>query len=121
MSYISTDQEVGFRDAQRRALAYLDGGQVAHWPRKDLFQKNWLAAGRAGRSLLRRLLLRCRGDDHRESPHDFDRSTTVHEFLPYSDKVRWYIKVYFDDENDTMVVMSFHPSEGTTDEDLEGR
>ncbi|HEX9709969.1 MAG TPA: hypothetical protein VGB42_08415 [Candidatus Thermoplasmatota archaeon] len=67
-----------------------------------------------------RLLLRCRGTEHRESAHDFDAKTTVHEFYPEHEAVRWYVKVFFDDDLDIAVFMSVHPS-GGRNEDLEGR
>ena len=49
------------------------------------------------------------GDQHEESRHHFDSAVTVHEFSPEDGSIRWYIKVFFDDDRDVATFMSVHP------------
>lgn len=102
---------MGFRDVRIRLLLCLEEGRVAHWPRKDAYRKNWLLSGRLSMGHLRRLILRCQGDAHRVSPHDFDQVTDVHALLPWDGRQRWYLKFYFDDQANLVMFMSAHPVE----------
>ncbi len=115
---------MGFLDARRRLLDCLRSGDFGHWPRKDLFLKNWLAVGRVSEEEVIRLLVRCTGSQYRPGKQASPAGTTVHEFLPRDGDVRWHIKAYLDEDTDTAVIeavfMSVHPS-GDSHEDLEGR
>jgi hypothetical protein len=105
---------MGFLDARRRLLGCLRSGDFAHWHRKDLFLKNWLAAGRVSESEIIRLLDRCTGNQYRPGKQTSPVGTTVHEFLPWDGDVQWYIKAYLDEDTETAVIeavfMSVHPS-----------
>lgn len=101
---------MGFRNARARILDCLQEARIGHWPRRDSYRKNWLQAERISPADVRELLLRCNGTHYRASGHDFDKGTTVHEFTPDSGGVRWYIKVFFDEDLDLAVFMSVHPA-----------
>ncbi len=103
---------MGFKDARARLLDCLREDRIGHWPREDYLRKNWLLAGRMNSGQVLDLLLQCRADHYRSSPHDFEPGTTVHEFLPYDGPTRWNIKVFFDDDMGAAVFMSVQPSEG---------
>lgn len=101
---------MAFREARDRLIAALRDGRFEHEARQARQEKNLLAVGEVSVDEVIRLLERCRGDQHRESPHHWDRSTTVHEFTPVADGVRWYIKAYFDpgDRSAGAVILSVH-------------
>lgn len=105
---------MGFRDARAKLLDCLRSGNFGHWPRDDLFLKNWLAAGRVSESEVIRLLLRCNGSQYRIGNQISPAGTQVHEFFPLAGEVEWYIKAYLDDEGGPAVIeavfMSIHPS-----------
>lgn len=105
---------MGFLDARRKLLACLRSGDFGHWPRTDLFLKNWLAAGRVSEEAVIRLLGRCLGNQYRPGTQTSPAGTTVHEFLPRDGGVHWYIEAYLDEDTETAVVeavfMSVHPS-----------
>ncbi len=111
---------MGFHDARRRLLDCLEEGCIGHWPRKDAYRKNWLQSGRMTVEHVRELLIRCNGTQYRQSVHDFDAETSVHEFFPDHGATHWYVKVFFDDHLGVAMFMSVHPS-GEGNEDLEGR
>lgn len=105
---------MGFLDARRRLLECLRSGDFGHWPRKDLFRKNWLAAGRVSEDEIIRLLGRCTGNQYRRGLQTSPAGTAVHEFLPRDGAVQWYIKAYLDEDTGTAVIeavfMSVHPA-----------
>ncbi len=101
---------MAFLEVRSRVVEHLRAGSYSHWPRKDFYLKNWLGAGRIGETRMISLLLRCGGHQHRESPHDFDREVTVHEFLPQDGGDQWYIKVFVDEDLGEAVFMSVHPA-----------
>jgi hypothetical protein len=101
---------MGFRDARDRLVDALRHGRYEHEARHARAEKNLLAIGDVSAETVITLLYRCRGDQHEESVHHWDPSTTVHEFKPVVDDERWYIKAYFapDDESAGATIISVH-------------
>lgn len=103
-----------FKKIRSAVVESLRSGNYGHWPRDDFLLKNWLLAGRITEEDLVRLLQRCRGTQHRPGNQEGPDGTQVHEFFPEVDGVRWYIKVYLDEESGEATVetvfMSIHPS-----------
>lgn len=101
---------MGFREAQDRLIEALREGRFQHEARQTRSEKNLLAVGDISAEEVIALLHRCRGDQHEESPHHWDRATTVHEFRPVVGGERWYIKAYFDpgDRSAGATIISVH-------------
>ena len=87
--------EAGLRTVRRRLIAALREGEYRHEGRSALEEKNLLAIGEVGPPEVIQLLQRCRGDQHRTSPHHVDRTLVVHEFRPVLGDRTWYVKAYF--------------------------
>lgn len=101
---------MGFRDARDCLVDALRQGQYEHEARHARTEKNLLAVGEVSVEAVITLLHRCRGDQHEESPHHWDSSTTVHEFKPVVNDERWYIKAYFDPDGESggATIISVH-------------
>jgi hypothetical protein len=105
---------MGFKQARAAVLASLRSGNYSHWPRSDYLYKNWLAAGRMTEDEVIRLLVGCRGNQHRPGNQKAPNGNAVHEFFPEADGVHWYIKAYLNEESGEATIeavfMSIHPS-----------
>lgn len=105
---------MSFRKARDQLVDCIRTGAFGHWPREDLFLKNWLATGRITEDEVRRLLLRCNGTQYRRGDQISPGGNEVHEFFPRDGEVKWYIKAYLNEQNDEAVIeavfMSVHPS-----------
>lgn len=104
---------MGFRDARRRLIAALQAGAYQHEALDIRQEKNLLGLGEIEEEAVITLLRRTRGDQYQNSPHHWDRSTTVHVFRPQYEGERWYIKAYFlESEGGGAVFISVHRQEG---------
>jgi hypothetical protein len=105
----------GFREARSTVINALRRGSFRHELRS--LEKNILRAGDISPIDVVDLLLLCRGDQYRATPHH-QLPCDVSIFKPTHRGVLWYIKVYFlsdliplaEGEPDTMFI-SVHPSE----------
>src|SRR5687768_6723551 len=92
-------RKLGFRLARSKTIAALQAGPgfILFEPRSARESKNLLDTGEVTPEDVIALLRCCRGsrDQYRETEHHFIRSIPVHEFLPFKQETRWYIKVYF--------------------------
>lgn len=104
------ERRVGFREARDRLIEALRKGRYEHEARQARTEKNLFAVGDVSADEVVTLLYRCRGDQHEDSPHHWDRATTVHEFKPVVKGHQWYIKAYFDpdDRSEGVVFISVH-------------
>jgi len=100
---------MGFRETRQRLIAALEDGRFQHEIRGAVEEKNLLAIGDVSAREVIAMLRRCRGNQHRSSPHARDRNVTVHEFMPLVSRERWYIKAYF--LEDEAWFISVHRSE----------
>ncbi|MGH7460346.1 MAG: hypothetical protein ACREMA_04870 [Longimicrobiales bacterium] len=100
---------MGFHKARRDLLAALATGHFLHEPRDVLSEKNLLAVGDLAPADVARVISRASGRDYATSQHHWDRSVTVHLFTPVVDRARWYVKVYFlEDDARSAVFISVH-------------
>ena len=100
---------MGFREERERLITALDEGRFQNEIRGAVEEKNLLAIGEVSAQEVIGMLRRCRGDQHRSSPHNRDLNVTVHEFMPVINRERWYIKAYF--LEDEAWFISVHRSE----------
>lgn len=92
---------MGFKEARQQAIRAIEEGRIQHEARAQIDEKNLLLTGDVTPAQVVRMLLACRGTQHRCSPHHQDAGIDVHEFKPEASLVpgqrrrRWYIKLYF--------------------------
>ena len=77
--------------SKKLVIECLRNGNIQYEQRNSIDVKNLLATGDVTAEVVLEVLSRARGDEHRESPHHFDRAVTVHVVL----RKGWYIKWYF--------------------------
>jgi len=82
---------MGFKDAQKKAIEYLQNGTYLAEDRVNQGDKNKLATGEISASQVVQLLLACRGTGYEEREHDSYRTIMVHIFRVND----WYVKPYF--------------------------
>lgn len=85
---------MSFKAVRGKVVAALLDGRFSHEERDQAEGKNLLASGHVSAEAVVRLLRRCRGDQHRSSPHHADPRQTVHVFKPIDESGRWYVKCY---------------------------
>jgi hypothetical protein len=85
---------MSFKEVRRKVIDALWDGRFSHEERDQAEGKNLLARGDVSPDDVVMLLNRCRGDQHRTSPHHADATQTVHIFKPTAASGRWYIKCY---------------------------
>lgn len=102
-----------FSNARQAAITSLQTGRFQFEHRAVREGKNLLDTGEVTLADVIGLVKRCRGYDHSEEPHHADPGTTCHIFRPIgADGTRWYIKLYFVDDEDGVlaVFISVHRS-----------
>lgn len=104
---------MGFRETKASVIRCLKEGNFDHEYRKDMYEKNWLAAGRVTSKYVAELLAGCTGTHHKCSPHHLDKSILVHVFKARDAQTIWYIKAYLveDDDGHVTYFISVHPPE----------
>ncbi len=102
---------MGFSTVKAAVTRALRDGNFVHEAREALAEKNLLAVGDVDADTVLMLVLRTRSVEYDKSPHHWDETITVHTFKPTVDAVRWYIKVYFiEQDNGTATFISVHRS-----------
>ena len=102
-----------FTEARRALIESLRAGDYRFELRMVVEAKNLLATGDVTPGELIAVLNRCRGNQHRTSPHHAHRETLVHIFEPTTAAEAWYIKAYFVALGDghATVIISVHKQE----------
>jgi hypothetical protein len=93
---------MGFKNAQKTAIEYLQKGMYLLEDRENQGEKNKLATGEVSASQVIEWLQACRGTGYEERDHDSCKSIKVHIFRVHG----WYVKLYFLDPN--CYVISVH-------------
>ena len=75
---------MGFREERERLITALDEGRFQNEIRGAVEEKNLLAIGEVSAQEVIGMLRRCRGDQHRSSPHNRDRNV----------REAWFISVH---------------------------
>lgn len=100
---------MGLRAAKTAVITALRERHFLHEAREVLSEKNLLAVGEIEAEEVAKLILRTSGADYTESPHHADESVVVHTFRPTVNQTRWYIKVYFlNEQTETATFISVH-------------
>jgi hypothetical protein len=95
---------MGFKEVRKAMVRALRDGLFQHEERAQAEGKNLLASGEISVEEVVALLQRCRGDQHRTSPHHADSTQVVHIFQPTDGPARWYIKSYLVELDGVMAI-----------------
>lgn len=106
MTY-NKQRQPGFKEIRKRITESLEAGEYQSAVRGgEIEQKNYLAVGKLTVAELTEILMACKGDEYTCSPHHQDPGLLVHVFKPVHKGRRWYIKVYFEEEQ--VIFLSAH-------------
>lgn len=81
---------MNFKDVKKKVIEDLLDGNFSHEARNQIDEKNLLQVGQIDAVGVVEILKRCRGQNHRQSPHHQCQSIDVHVILVNG----WYIKFY---------------------------
>jgi len=102
---------MGFSDVKRLVLSCLEAGAFGFEIREAMSEKNLLATGVVTVEQVKRMIGRCSGLQYRARAMLEDRNTLKHELTPVIDGVQWFIRFYFVNGPDDLVMfISVHPS-----------
>lgn len=106
---------MAFKEVRGRVITALRSGNFRSEDRDA--EKNFLATNRMTAAEVIALLIFCRGDQYKETPHH-QIPCNIHIFTPIKIQIKWYIKVYFlsdlgalDEGDPDAMFVSVHPSD----------